>query len=208
MVFKGSDYCYRCGALTQHTHDTIEGEPCPRCDERMHHKQLGQAQISECTGCGGLWIDSAAFERICADRERQAAVIATELPPPMPISQADSDRFYLYCPHCKGMMNRTNFAGHSGIVIDICKRHGIWFDRDELRRIIEFIRAGGMDAARQRSVEKLQREQAKLERMRSEPSEIHQPIDFGVTLGRRGRGRDETLDVVHVVGGLLRFLIR
>jgi Zn-finger nucleic acid-binding protein len=41
-------------------------------------------------------------------------------------------------------MNRMNYAHCSGVIIDICRPHGIWFDRDQLRQIIEFIRAGGM----------------------------------------------------------------
>ena len=45
-------------------------------------------------------------------------------------------------------MNRINFARCSGVVVDICKRHGSWFDRDELSSIIEFIRGGGMNSAR------------------------------------------------------------
>ena len=35
-------------------------------------------------------------------------------------------------------MNRINFD-RSGVVVDICKGHGIWFDRDELTRVAEFI---------------------------------------------------------------------
>lgn len=45
-------------------------------------------------------------------------------------------------------MNRINFARCSGVIVDICKGHGSWFDHEELTRIVEFIRAGGLDAAR------------------------------------------------------------
>ena len=44
--------------------------------------------------------------------------------------------------------NRINFAKCSGVIVDVCKGHGTWFDRDELTRIVEFIRGGGLDAAR------------------------------------------------------------
>jgi Zn-finger nucleic acid-binding protein len=54
-------------------------------------------------------------------------------------------------------MNRSNFARSSGVIIDICKRHGVWFDAEELPKIIEFIRRGGLD--RQREKEKLQLEE-------------------------------------------------
>lgn len=45
-------------------------------------------------------------------------------------------------------MNRINFARCSGVVVDVCKHHGTWFDRDELSAIVEFIRGGGMNSAR------------------------------------------------------------
>jgi Zn-finger nucleic acid-binding protein len=53
-------------------------------------------------------------------------------------------------------MNRVNFANFSGVIVDVCRQHGTWFDRDELRRIVEFIRAGGLDKARAREIQNLE----------------------------------------------------
>jgi len=50
-------------------------------------------------------------------------------------------------------MNRSNFARSSGVIIDICKQHGVWFDADELPKIIAFITKGGL--AKQREKEKM-----------------------------------------------------
>ena len=52
---------------------------------------------------------------------------------------------YLPCPVCGKLMNRINFANFSSVIVDVCREHGTWFDRDELRRIVEFIRAGGIE---------------------------------------------------------------
>ena len=41
--------------------------------------------------------------------------------------------------------NRRNYSGASGVIIDLCKTHGIWFDADELARILVWIRAGGVE---------------------------------------------------------------
>ena len=59
-------------------------------------------------------------------------------------------------------MNRVNFAHYSNVVVDVCKAHGTWFDRDELRRVIEFIRAGGLDEARSRELTELKERQRQL----------------------------------------------
>jgi hypothetical protein len=43
------------------------------------------------------------------------------------------------------MMARMNFGQHSGIVLDACRKHGTWFDPSELRAVIDFVRAGGLE---------------------------------------------------------------
>ena len=60
-------------------------------------------------------------------------------------------------------MNRFNFADCSGVILDACKPHGIWFDAEELRRIVAFIRGGGMDVARAKERRKLEIERHRLE---------------------------------------------
>jgi hypothetical protein len=42
----------------------------------------------------------------------------------------------------------VNFGHSSGIIVDICKRHGVWFERDELRGVLDFIARGGMEHVR------------------------------------------------------------
>ena len=44
-------------------------------------------------------------------------------------------------------MSRRNYAHRSGVIVDFCPVDGLWFDRDELRHVIEFIRTGGLRAA-------------------------------------------------------------
>ena len=63
-------------------------------------------------------------------------------------------------------MNRVNFARCSHVVVDVCSLHGTWFDRDELRRIVEFIRDGGLEAARTREMEELERRKRELQSAR------------------------------------------
>ena len=43
---------------------------------------------------------------------------------------------YIPCPICHELMNRVNFANFSGVIVDVCREHGTWFDRDELRRAL------------------------------------------------------------------------
>jgi hypothetical protein len=40
-------------------------------------------------------------------------------------------------------MPRLNYGHGSGVIIDVCRDHGIWFDADELARILAWLHAGG-----------------------------------------------------------------
>jgi Zn-finger nucleic acid-binding protein len=66
---------------------------------------------------------------------------------------------YRPCPACGKMMNRTNYGGISGVILDTCKTHGLWFDQDELRRVLEFIQKGGLDKVRERQIQELEDKQ-------------------------------------------------
>ncbi|MBC8030634.1 MAG: zf-TFIIB domain-containing protein [Pyrinomonadaceae bacterium] len=132
----------------------------------MNSIVIGAAPLSECSRCEGLWVDVRAFEKICADREQQSAVLGTAAPASTGAGEISKVK-YVPCPQCSQLMNRMNFARCSGVIVDVCKNHGTWFDREELSRIIEFIRAGGLNASRAK--EKLaiaeEREQLRQERL-------------------------------------------
>ena len=124
---------------------------------------IGKANLRECPRCEGIWADAASLEQICEDRERQGAVLgmATTLSTPESVEIEQNIR-YLPCPVCSALMNRVNFAHCSKVIIDVCKQHGSWFDKDELRRIVEFIRAGGMEESRARETEELEHRRREL----------------------------------------------
>ena len=60
---------------------------------------------------------------------------------------------YVACPTCKKIMNRENFGHRSGVIVDVCKGHGVWFERGELHSVLEFVDGGGLERARQKEQE-------------------------------------------------------
>jgi hypothetical protein len=64
-------------------------------------------------------------------------------------------------------MNRKNFAQSSGVVLDVCGKHGIWLDRGELERILGFVSGGGLARSRARESERLIEEQRRLVALQS-----------------------------------------
>lgn len=156
MNFRGAPYCSHCGAQTIAAGAETSGpHECPRCRGELSISALGGAFLETCSRCGGVWVDTKSFAEICRSKEEQAAYVGAGSPQPPPSSlgaaaQAEAAVRYLRCPLCRQVMNRMNFARHSGVIVDVCKSHGTWFDRDELHRIVVFIQEGGLDAARER----------------------------------------------------------
>ena len=112
-------------------------------------------------------MDTQSFEKICADKENQAAVLGSASVTTIDPKTLATKVSYIPCPECSQLMNRVNFAHCSGVIIDLCKKHGIWFDRDELSRIIEFIRSGGLELSRKKEKTALEEERRRLQQERT-----------------------------------------
>jgi Zn-finger nucleic acid-binding protein len=131
---------------------------------------VAETLLDECPECGGLWIDQTAFERISAESQAQQSALRAlgTLPPPRSeLTEEARKVVYLKCPDCGTVMHRRNYARRSGIIIDVCPAHGIWFDRDELTHVLEFVRRGGLEESKRRDLVELREETKKIEAARS-----------------------------------------
>ncbi|HET7219642.1 MAG TPA: zf-TFIIB domain-containing protein [Vicinamibacterales bacterium] len=148
LMFEGAAFCHACGAARTRTQGDETAIACPGCRSPLANVAIGATSLLECTACDGVWIDAATFERLCADRESQTAVLhRPERPAAAP---AETRVRYRPCPRCGKMMNRINFGTLSGAVVDVCRGHGTFLDAGELHQIVRFILDGGLDRARER----------------------------------------------------------
>ncbi len=105
--------------------------------------------LHDCTSCGGQFVEHALLEDLLRERELYGA--APRRPPRQnPLEAAVR---YVACPVCNDIMNRNNFGRSSGVIVDVCKKHGVWFDRGELPRVLAFVEGGGLDLLRRREAE-------------------------------------------------------
>jgi Zn-finger nucleic acid-binding protein len=151
LMFLGSEFCGHCGAKAVRA-AAADGEQlgdCPRCQKPLDSLHIGDVILGECQKCGGMWADVETFQNICVDREKQSSVLGF-IGGRGAVAEAPAKISYVPCPKCKQLMNRSNFARASGVIIDTCKQHGVWFDSEELPKIIEFIQKGGMELAREK----------------------------------------------------------
>lgn len=198
LVSLRARHCSHCGAAIQIQEVAASGHDCPECRVALAASEVGGIQLEQCHRCGGLWLDLKLFERIAADRESRGEVLGA-LPGEAPKGAVfETAVRYRPCPACGKYMNRTNYARISGVVLDACKEHGLWFDRDELRRVLAFIEMGGLDKSRDRQIQEL--EDKKRLAAIAPPS----PADWSEGEGRQGPGLLELLGAVEGLIGRIR----
>ncbi len=151
-------YCHHCGiALLP---EPLPGETtsslCPACGEgsRLRSRQIGDLAVLECPRCAGFWVARSVFEHLVEQVARDPSCQASHLPlAPRPTGSFrpgdEHSPRYRKCPLCGTLMNRCNYAHHSGVIVDVCAEHGVWFDADELARILDWVRSGRLAEARQ-----------------------------------------------------------
>jgi Zn-finger nucleic acid-binding protein len=205
MMFVGSLHCSRCGAKAERakfTGENLSGR-CPRCRVPLESIAVGEASLRECARCGGLWVDVESFEQIIREREQQTVMLgAASIVPKQPgggESEPNKVR-YVPCPQCSQLMNRVNFARCSGVIVDVCKGHGTWFDHEELRRIVEFIRGGGLEVARAREKREIEEERRRLRQEQFAAALHDRP------LASLSDGENNHSSVVHAARELLKLI--
>jgi Zn-finger nucleic acid-binding protein len=163
-VFHGAKHCSGCGAeVVQPAAAGPDGTAsklhCPRCEEAMTARLVGDTLLDECGGCHGVWVDVPALERILSERQqaRADAILGMRGDPTTPNGPLDAGAggsMYIKCPECANLMNRRNFSGSSGVIVDVCKSHGTWFDQSELQRVVQFAMDGGMERSQRKEAER------------------------------------------------------
>jgi Zn-finger nucleic acid-binding protein len=103
----------------------------------------GSSALHDCGTCGGQFVEHAMLRELLESREPMGALTLGAAPRTAP---ADLHVRYFPCPTCGALMARKNFGGKSGVIVDVCRRHGVWFDAGELPRALAFVRAGGLAA--------------------------------------------------------------
>ena len=130
------------------THETDSERTCPRCAIRLRTVDLkmdGKFLIERCDRCFGLFFDPGELEALLEatvanvfviDRGRLEKISSSGPAAQYPVG-------YIKCPVCAKVMNRVNYGAKSGVIVDVCKDHGLWLDGGELRQLFEWMKAGG-----------------------------------------------------------------
>ncbi len=173
----GESACRQCGA-------NLGLEPEPEPTRYLCPRGCGGLvvawDVDECERCGGIFISNASLAALVTrhrphDAERRASIV-----PPRPAPDAVT---YLPCPVCNARMNRTVFGKSSGVIVDVCKAHGTWFDARELTASLAFVQRGGIELVEKRERERRESEarRAALEGRLQQLDALNRPLMPGVS---------------------------
>ena len=111
---------------------------CPRCEKALYNEPYEGVLVDICADCAGVWLDTGELKHILESREQEFT------PEQIAEVKGVSNRHYgrnedqvgeLFCPRCSAIMTRFNYASTTGIMLDKCNEHGIWFDKGELEAV-------------------------------------------------------------------------
>ncbi|MCA9726312.1 MAG: zf-TFIIB domain-containing protein [Candidatus Eisenbacteria bacterium] len=143
-------FCTRCGLkfVPQPAPGSVPEISCPQDHETLIARSVGGLICHECRTCHGMWVPADDFDAllnkaVTARRTRPSQGLGGHVHHERPA--ASFKVVYRKCPVCGDVMQRKNYAGRSGIIIDWCGSHGTWLDADEMEEIATFIFDGGLE---------------------------------------------------------------
>jgi Zn-finger nucleic acid-binding protein len=170
---------------------------CPRCESPLVYVRYADLVVQECASCHGQLLAAPAVAVLLGDPQRVTAALAAI--PAVP-RQAETAVRYLHCPTCDALMSRNVFARVSGVIIDVCRKHGTFFDAGELPAALAFLANGGMERLRART-ELEHREAARAHRVEETRRSLAPMSQSGAI--SRGRSLSGDEDVGDAIGALL-----
>jgi len=105
---------------------------CPACDSPMIVLELDDVEIDHCLECEGIWLDGGELDILLENSSAREGFLSS-----FRLDETTKEK-PRKCPICDKKMEKVLYSGSKTIRIDRCRRNdGIWFDKGELREILE-----------------------------------------------------------------------
>ena len=103
---------------------------CPVCAEPLIVLEIDQVEIDHCIACGGVWLDAGELELLLDGATNRDTVLDA-----LTRQTGGTDK-EIRCPICSKTLTKVLY--NNRVLLDMCLRnHGLWFDRGELREVME-----------------------------------------------------------------------
>ncbi len=111
---------------------------CPICKKTLEKSIFYNVEIDYCPNCLGLWFEEDELRLAKDEKDENLRWLDVDL-------WKDRKRFKIYlgerlCPFCRLPLYEV-YYGDSRVIVDFCSLcRGIWLDRGEFKRIVEYLR--------------------------------------------------------------------
>ena len=96
--------------------------------------------VHECPDCHGVWVDRELIERLQETAESgPPPPSAVGLPADMRGMAPAPQRYHRPCAICGSLMD---VKACGGVVVDVCREHGVWFDPGKLEPFVVWVQMG------------------------------------------------------------------
>jgi len=109
---------------------------CPRCRVPLSPHSAPRLVLFGCLRCGGLWLDGDTSRRVVEALDPNAMSAAHEASSRASVRVDDTQT--IACPSCARTLERMRIEA-ANVQVDCCRDHGVWFDRDELPRVVDAV---------------------------------------------------------------------
>lgn len=111
---------------------------CPFCQENLEQTIFYGVEVGHCLKCLGLWFEED--ELTLAKDKKDEGLSWLDIDLWKEKRKLKISRDSKICPFCRLPLYKVNY-GDSNIKIDLCNLcHGIWLDRGEFKKIIEYLK--------------------------------------------------------------------
>ena len=111
---------------------------CPLCKKPLLSAILHNTEIDYCPNCLGLWFEEEELRWAKDEEDRNLGWLDIDL-------WKDKEKFKIssgirLCPSCRVPLYEV-YYGDSGVIVDVCNLcHGVWLDRAEFKKIIDWLK--------------------------------------------------------------------
>ena len=118
--------------------DTATDFKCPICKKSLSSSILCNVEIDYCQSCLGLWFEEEEL-RLAKD-EKDGNLGWFDIDLWKNEKEFKISRGRRLCPSCRMPLYEV-YYGDSGIIVDVCNLcHGVWLDRAEFKKIIDWLK--------------------------------------------------------------------
>jgi len=118
--------------------DIIVNKVCPICKIPLSDTIFYNTEVDYCPRCYGLWFEEEELRWAKDEKDKELRWLDVDL-------WKDETKFKIsrgirLCPSCRIPLYEV-YYGDSRVIVDVCNLcHGIWLDRAEFKKIIDYLK--------------------------------------------------------------------